>query len=265
MKDLARLLLQRGPITFIDHAEAKARWAAFRGAHGAAAIYAPLLTKPEDNAKFNKAAAIVYGLSLAQADMSGEYNTCRFSTAGCRSGCVSFAGKGELASVQGGRIRRTLFLAEDPDAFCTLLMHEVQRVWVKHGRHARVRLNTFSDIPWEDVLPELFEQFPLIRFYDYTKWYADLRTTPSNYTLTYSASERTDDDEEIPIVHSMGLNTAVIFDTKRGQHLPIMWHGALVIDGDKSDDRSADPSGVIVGLRAKGRMRNGNPMVRKVA
>lgn len=263
MQDIVRLLAEHGPIQFMDAAQAKALWIAFRGTHGAMALYAPLLTKPEDNTKFNKTSAIVYGLSLAQSDMSG-YNTCRFSTAGCRQGCVSFAGKGELATVQGGRIRRTQFLAEYPDAFCTLLMFEIERVWAKHGSNARVRLNTFSDIPWERVLPEVFERFPAISFYDYSKW--NRRPgLPANYTLTWSATEDESDQWVASSVQSGGTSYAVIFDTKRGHDLPVTFMGVKVIDGDKSDDRSSDPHGVIVGLRAKGRMRNGNPMVRKVA
>lgn len=168
-----------------------------------------------------------------------------------------------MAVVQAGRIRRTLFLHENPSAFLTLLMWEIGKVWAKHGVNCRVRLNTFSDLPWERIAPDIFERFPLVRFYDYTKWGVGRSPLPSNYTLVDSASERTD-DEMLRIVPLTSRATAVVFDTKRGQDLPMKYMGVRVVDGDKSDDRFYD-KGVIVGLRAKGPMRNGTyEMVRKV-
>lgn len=255
-RDVVRHLLETR-WDFIALGEAKAQWAAHRAAHGAAELCAPLLTAPGDNAKLNKTEKhgnVVFSLSLAQSDTSG-HNTCRFSTPDCRRGCVSFAGKGELDSVQAGRIRRTTFLVDNPSAFFTLLFHEIERAWAKYGRALSVRLNTFSDIPWERVAPELFERFPAVTFYDYTKW-ATRADLPPNYTLTYSVSEFTA-DSSVLLNTSHGENVAVIFNTKRGQDLPVKFMGVRVVDGDESDHRPSDPRGVIVGLRAKGRMRDG--------
>jgi hypothetical protein len=240
------------------------RWAAFRVRHGLSNVPVPLLTAPDGNAKFAKTEAFVYGLALAQSDSSGV-NTCRFATPECRAACVSYAGKGELDMVKRARTVRTLFLHEDPDAFCTLLLFEVGKAWRKHGVQVRVRLNTFSDIPWERVFPELFERFPLVRFYDYTKWGAtrtkDVSMSP-NYHLTYSASEHTS-DLALPDLTADHVNVAVVFGRTPSQPLPTTYMGVRVVDGDKSDDRFLDPQGVIVGLRAKGRMRRpGFAMVR---
>src|SRR5258708_7942942 len=126
MLDLARTLVRGGPYSFVPWKDAADCYAQFRGDHGAKAVATPLLTAPTDNAKFNKTEHVTYGLSLAQSGMSEEYNTCRFSTAECRKGCVSFAGKGELATVQAGRIRKTVFLAEHPNEFFTLLVGELE-------------------------------------------------------------------------------------------------------------------------------------------
>jgi hypothetical protein len=53
----------------------------------------------------------------------------------------------------------------------------------------------------------------------------------------------------------------VVFSTKRGRPLPTHWHGLPVVDGDATDNRFDDPGGVVVGLRAKGRLK-GTDMVR---
>lgn len=252
--DLVRSLLERGPFDYIDLREAKRLWRSHREAHGLTGC-PKLLTWPTENVKYDKTllmSVFVYGLSLAQAELSG-WNVCRYSTPACRKGCVATAGNGMYPKVIPARIVKTLFLAEQPAAFLTLLMHELRQVWEMHGVNARVRLNTFSDIPWEQVHPELFTTFPLLRFYDYTKW-PNRINVPSNYHLTKSASERTA-DSSVLINTTHGENVAVVFTTTRTQELPGSYLGIPVIDGDKSDDRWGDPRGVIVGLRAKGRMR----------
>ena len=280
--DLVRHLVAGGPYELTDVATAKECYALFRGQRGAKAVATPLLTMPADNAKYAKsiklneeraedAYILTFGLSLAQADSSHQWNTCRFSSPECRMGCVSFAGKGELATVQAGRIRKTQFLAEHPSEFFTLLFAELQKVWETHGTHALVRLNTFSDIPWETLSPSVFARFPRMRFYDYTKWGvrsmdANLGAFewPGNYRLIYSASEKTKDSDVVRSVMD-GVNYAVLFDVPRGQPLPAIWEGVQVIDGDSSDDRWYDAKYSVIGLRAKGRMRKGNwKMVRKV-
>ncbi len=259
--DLARSLIKRGPFTPLDFKEANKAWEHFRVAHGAAATRPRLLTDPEHNAKFaktfNKSGTFVYGLALAQASTSLVANVCRYSTDECRAGCVSFAGRGSYSTVQNGRIRRTQFLNESPEAFLGLLMREVGRVWEKHDTGGRVRFNTFSDIPWEIVHPELFSTWPKLRCYDYSKYSLDRRPNlPKNYRLIFSASEKTTDEEIIKTV-TAGHNIAVVFNVKRSVDLPKKYLGIRVVDGDKSDDRYTDPRGVIVGLRAKGRMRTG--------
>jgi len=147
------------------------------------------------------------------------------------------------------RALRVAFLYANPSAFVALACAELRDGVAKHGR-VGCRLNTFSDIPWEKVCPWLLS-IPGVVFYDYTKNWAR-RSSPS-YRLTYSASERTAESAIVARVGE-GENVAVVFAVRRGCPLPATYLGCRVVDGDASDARHADPTGVIVGLRAKGRM-----------
>lgn len=270
--DLARQLVSAGPYELVDLQVARDCYRQFRVDQGAPPTNGqvpPLLTPPTANAKLGKGlknGVFEFGLSLAPAMLSEEVNVCRFSSPECRKGCVAFAGHGEMSWVIKARVIKTRFLAQYTAEFLTLLFHELEHaVWGKYETHARVRLNNFSDIPWEEIVvggQTVFGHFPRLRFYDYTKWGiramdANLGAFewPGNYRLTYSASEKTT-DEGIVRQALQGVNTAVLFDVPVGDDLPSSWEGVQVIDGDEHDDRWLDPSYVIVGLRAKGRMRN---------
>jgi hypothetical protein len=89
-----------------------------------------------------------------------------------------------------------------------------------------------------------------LAFYEYTK---NWDTKATDHHVTLSRSENITDQQVLDAV-SRGLSVAVVFSTKRGQPLPTTYLGIPVIDGDLSDDRTRDPKGCIVGLRAKGRM-----------
>lgn len=251
---LMQTILLRNPLDYteVDRRDAADHWAQVR-AHWGFGPSAPLLTPPDANVKLAKTKRPVYGLSLAPARESG-FNVCPHSTPLCRAGCVAFAGKGELPRIQAARIAKTQFLAKHPLSFLRLLQAEIERAIERHDEQIGVRLNTFSDIPWERVAPQLLASFhpKEVLFYDYTKDWS--RESIAIYHLTYSASERTS-EAAIEAACCAGRNVAVVFDTKRGHELPRTHLGIPVIDADESDDRTADPRGVIVGLRAKGRMR----------
>lgn len=249
---LATALLKRAPIETIDLRDARASWIEFRRSRGWAGD-APLLTPPTGNHKLMKSEWPTYAVSLAPARESG-INVCPFSTPLCRKGCIAFAGKGDLPAIKRARIDKTLFLAEQPRAFVTLLDHEIAAAHQKHGRLA-VRLNNFSDIPWEHIIPWLFERHSAVEFYDYTKDWGRVNL-PDNYWLTYSASERTPIAQVIGRTIQDDRNVAVVFDTRRSEPLPTTFWTVPVIDGDSTDERFLDPQGVVVGLRAKGRMRH---------
>lgn len=256
MADLIRVL-ERADLSPMDVPTARQIWRMNRVANGWGP-HAPLLTQPDGNVKYAKSVgqALIYGLSLAPAGASG-HQVCRWRTKACEAGCVAYSGKGGLAGIMEARVLKTRFLASEPQAFVTLVAHEIAKAVTRHGAEAiAVRLNTFSDLPWERLVPWLFERFAGVQFYDYTK--APDRSTPANYHLTRSATERMGDDEVVALVEG-GQNVAVVMSPSRHKDLPATWNGLIVIDGDKTDVRYLDPKGVVVGLRAKGTMRR-NPM-----
>lgn len=239
--------------------EAKRIWRAFREANGYSPK-APILTPPESNHKLALGDLVTYGLSLAQANTSGVANVCPFSTPCCRAVCVAKNGNGAFNKTQEARSLKVKFLLAHPSAFVSLVAAEIDAAYAKHGDSLRVRLNTFSDIRWEQVAPWLFADRPHVRFYDYTKDWA--RETPANYVLVRSVSER---PQAIKPILDAGRNVAVVFSTKKGLPLPASWNGYRVLDGDRNDNRADEPGGMVVGLRAKGRMRTSTgSMVRAV-
>lgn len=214
--------------------------------------YSYLLTRPDDNVKLHKSAIPTYGLSLAPASLSG-LNTCPWSTRLCRRGCLNTAGKGELDRVQRGRAIKTRFLAAHPAEALTILVAELRAAVAKHG-NVLMRLNVLSDLDWHAICPQLFD-IPGVTFYDYTKSLERFERylagwLPENYRLVYSASERVTDDVVDDLLLAGGT-VAMVFDQKP----PAQYRAMAVINGDASDDRVNDPKGVIVGLKAKGRMR----------
>jgi hypothetical protein len=226
----------------------------YRAAQGFKAETLPvLLTQPDGNVKLEKSERPSYSLSLSPAT-SGGWNVCPASTPECRAHCVAYAGKGSMSTVLRGRAWKTDALLHSPRAFLRTLVREIDKAVSKHGRIA-VRLNAFSDLRWEGFASFLFTRWgDAVAFYDYTKR-TDRGASPApSYTLTHSASERTNDPETVACMARVAP-VAVVFKTKRGQPLPETYGGCRVIDGDVSDFRPADPAGVVVGLRAKGSLR----------
>jgi len=210
-----------------------------------------LLTYPEAQRKLGKSERATLGLTLAPADASG-WNVCLWSTASCRAACVlNTAGNARYATVRDARVVRTRFLAEYPQAFVTLATAELIRAVERYGGEIDYRPNVASDVRWERIVPAWFG-LRGVRVYDYTKAPRAHRTPTRNYRLVYSVSERpTSTDEALAYLQSGGT-TAVVFATRRGAVLPTTWNGFPVIDADADDARTDDPSGVVVGLRAKG-------------
>lgn len=235
----------------------------FRVSLGAspASMGSSLLTPPDSNEKFAKTTRPVFGLSLAPhrdavrilgEDIIGNVNVCPWSTPSCRTGCVAFAGNGEYHKVQRSRAIKTGFAAKHPEDFLSLLIEELERTSRKEP-DAAVRLNTFSDVAWERVLPS--GVFHLLAFYDYTKGGIKRFRAGKEvgYKLVLSVSERTN-LASMDSWLAEGATAAVVFSQRKGEDLPATFRGHPVIDGDLTDDRLIDPPGSIVGLRAKGRL-----------
>jgi hypothetical protein len=196
--------------------------------------------------------AILY---LAPAKSSG-FNTCPMASKGCAASCLNTAGRGQMNSVQLGRINKTKWYFLERESFLIQLKKEIRshinRCKIK-GFTPAIRLNGTSDISWERH--NLFNEFKEVQFYDYSKIYkraikwAD-KKYPKNYHLTYSLNE--DNKKEAMQVLKRGGNVSVVFRNKK---LPKKFKGFKVINADYSDVRFKDPKNVIAGLYAKGKAR----------
>lgn len=109
--------------------------------------------------------------------------------------------------------------------------------------------------------PSIFEAFPEIQFYDYTKVYKRAyRDLPANYALvlSYSAAHDGYAKAVVKAAAETGANMAVVFRHKNGQPDRFTFSSDAVslsrqvFNGDNDDLRFLDPKGVIVGLYAKG-------------
>lgn len=243
---------------------AKSFWACFRSNFGfnipsnlSEMVFG---TIPNANAKLDKSEELIFGLSLAQANTSG-INVCWWSSPECRANCVGKNGNNGFPKTMKAKIAKTRFLFEHPEEAGIVLADfwmKAEQKGIDLNKEVGGRLNTFSDINWIESAPWIFNRFKSIQFYDYTKEWK--RESPfKNYHLTYSASERTKDNEIIDFV-SQGKNVAVVFNSWK--LLPTEYLGFTVINGDKDDVRWKDPAGVIVGLKRKGSMKATSPMVR---
>ena len=196
--------------------------------------------------------AILY---LAPAKSSG-FNTCPMASKGCAASCLNTAGRGQMNSVQLGRINKTKWYFLERESFLIQLKKEIRshinRCKIK-GFTPAIRLNGTSDISWERH--NLFNEFKEVQFYDYSKIYkraikwAD-KKYPKNYHLTYSLNE--DNKKEAMQVLKRGGNVSVVFRNKK---LPKRFKGFKVINADYSDVRFKDPKNVIAGLYAKEKAR----------
>jgi hypothetical protein len=203
-------------------------------------------------------------LHFAPGRLSG-FNVCPGASAACLVACLNTAGRGGIIKkgetsnkIQAARLRKTLFYFNETDTFMAQLAKEIGNIVklaAKHGLKPAIRLNGTSDIRWElqkvnyggNVFQNIMLAFPNVIFYDYTKL-ANRRNLPPNYSLTFSLSEDNDKSAEQALAN--GLNVAAVF-----RKIPPTFLGRTVVDGDVSDLRFLDPSGVIVGLKAKGKAK----------
>ena len=255
---LTRICSQIRPDDLPSYTEAREYWAKLREREGFARTK-PMLMARDNNTKVKKNEPLTWTLSLSPHKESGVLNTCTNATKECIYGCVSHNGNGAYPSVIQGRRVRTMLLVERPDVFAALMRRELQNVvryGERKGRAVAVRLNTFSDLPWERMFPWLLAEFGG-QFYDYTKdWKRIVR--PANYHLTFSVSHRTT-EEMIDDALSAGRNVAMVADRSAGNgrgECGTSWRGHRVVDGDQSDYRPGDGEGVLVHLYPKGRARS---------
>lgn len=203
------------------------------------------------NSKLRKGENYNVGLELLPDGLSGV-NLC-VGAGACKLSCIAFTGTGNILTYkrlyEGGmpnalkaKCKRTKLFLEDREFFMDVLDIELgasKRYADLKGATMAVRLNTTSDVDWT----EFMESHPNIQFYSYTKVFN--RKALPNHHVTYSASEKTS-VATIKKLVAKGNNVAMIF-----HKVPHEWNGIPVIDGDKTDNRYEDASGVIVGLKYK--------------
>lgn len=234
----------------------------------------------------------IVGLSLlphwlwhdAVGGMLGEkrrITLCAYSTDECRQSCLVYSGSNNNDVYNAVvKLARTNALMTEPEAFVRLLEIAALRHLSKRGSFIRhVRLNMFSDIPWELVCPELlqschsatlatrskaadlYDKDPEAAFYDYTK--IPGREFLPGYDLTFSFSGANAKDCLNELEN--GRRVAVVFIDPEIPHasskgaerfrLPpavrIYGNEVPVIGGDTYDARPHDPGSVVVGLKYK--------------
>jgi hypothetical protein len=195
-------------------------------------------------------------LYLAPAKISG-YEVCPMRSAGCTAACLYTAGMGAFSNVQQARIKKTKMFFEQREEFFKLLHKDIKSLIAKAKKEnltPAIRLNGTSDINW--VRFKIFEQYPEVQFYDYTKMLNHLTKDVANYHITFSKNEMNDVDCKIAL--ERGYNVAVVFNTKKGVSLPPSWNNYPVYDGDDTDVRFYDPDNHVIGLRAKGMAKKDN-------
>lgn len=201
-------------------------------------------------------------LYLAPYELSG-YQVCAMAhIAQCHEGCLNTAGKGTFNSVQAARIRKTKLFFEDRAAFFAELIPSI-RLLIRKARKLGLipvcRLNGTSDIRWESVAFEwdgvwyenVFEFFPDLQFYDYTKIANRNVDHIPNYDLTFSYSGVPAFQRYTKQAIDQGYRIAVVF--RHRDAIPAEFLGTTCVDGDDSDLRHEDPPGVVVALYAKGK------------
>ena len=192
-------------------------------------------------------------LHLAPATLSGK-ETCPKRTAGCTAACLNTAGRGGMFKrgentnmIQKARIRKTEYFFADRDAFMLDLAYDIQkaiRFAERKGLTPVFRLNGTSDLSWEkyDVVEgfNIFEMFPQIQFYDYTKVLGRKVKHLTNYHLTFSKADGNDSDVAEALLQ--GMSVVAVYD-KIPEGVP---------SADETDLRFLDPKGIMLGLKAKG-------------
>tara|TARA_R110000787_G_scaffold195733_4_gene307117 strand:- start:1182 stop:1988 length:807 start_codon:yes stop_codon:yes gene_type:complete len=199
-------------------------------------------------------------------------NLCSHASKGCAKACLFGSGAARFEEVQNGKRNKTEYYLENRKDFMKQLVKEItkaekihnaivgEKQYKKNGvdvlrfKSFAIRLNGTADIPFEKIKLDsglnIFETFPNVQFYDYTKNPKRFEKKQSaNYHLTFSRSE--DNDIISEDLLSKGHNVAIVFGVKNATELPTTYKGYKVINGDETDLRFLDESNVVVGLKYK--------------
>jgi hypothetical protein len=223
-----------------------------------------LLGAGDANPKTAKNRVPTKGLSLFPHRGIGFGNVCPFAK-NCVATCLAHQGQGSVPSVYGARVAKTVLYHLAKDWFLLKLHRELDNF--RRSRPADeivgVRLNMFSDIPWEEH--GIIDAHPGISYYDYSKDPNRFGMIRPNYWVTFSHDGLNTEDSlrvlraggNVSVVwHTAAADLLARFGTSAAcgkaahrQILPKTWNGFDVIDGGETDWRWEDPRGVVVGLR----------------
>ena len=190
-----------------------------------------------------------------------SFNSCAMAKqASCIDACLYTAGRGAFNNVQTASQRKAEWFYKDRDSFMKQLYEDIKKFQTYcHKRNIQpcVRLNGTTDIRWELIkigAYNIFDWFPEVQFYDYTKIANRKCKDISNYHLTWSYSNANPEYAKLlDKALEQGMNAAVVY--RKEYHKP-KWQGYPVIDGDSDDLRFLDPKGGhIVALYAKGKAK----------
>ena len=205
--------------------------------------------------KGEKLGVKTYIMYLSQFTQNSKgINLCSHASKGCAEACLFSSGMGGIyTTVQNARLKKTEYFLRDRRSFLYQIKEEIETAIRLNKDKFKVvfRLNGTSDIRFEKFkvfennTKNIFEMFPDVTFYDYTKNHIRFtKELPSNYSLTFSRSE-TNDIKAFELLKK-GFNVAMVF-TKT----PKQYKGFEVVNGDETDLRYLDKSNVIVGLKYK--------------
>jgi hypothetical protein len=206
--------------------------------------------------KGTKMGYLSFILHLAPSDLSGK-NTCPKATAGCIAACLNTAGRGGMFKrgettnmIQKARIRKTQYFFNNRAEFMVDLANDIKkaiRYAERKGLTPVFRLNGTSDLSWEkySVIEgfNIFEMFPNVQFYDYTKVLGRKTKMYPNYHLTFSKADGNDSDVAEALLQ--GMSVVAVYD-KIPEGTP---------SADETDLRFLDPKGIMLGLKAKGKAK----------
>ena len=220
--------------------------------------------KTSKNTKYGYLTAIQY---LSPWKTSGVNLCAMAEQAGCIEPCLYGSGRGAFKNVQEARLNRTKLFLNDQAGYFVKLVGEIKALIKKAdklGLKTAVRLNGTSDIRFENIgfyiedtyYRNIFECFPDIQFYDYTKIPNRFKSVngasnfPDNYDLTFSYSNKPGFEKYNQRAIDNGYRIAAVFE--KVETMPLTFHKKPVLSGDDNDLTFTKPKGSILGLYAKG-------------
>lgn len=213
--------------------------------------------KTQKGEKFEYTTYIMY-LAPAVQNSKG-IDLCPMRSKGCTKACLFTSGRGKFTTVEKARVNKTEFYVNSRHQFLHELFEQVHKIVRRHKKAKLpkdmykkfcIRLNGTSDINFLRQKIDgknIYETFPDIQFYDYTKNHFQLLSNSyDNYHITFSRDE-TNEETAVKLI-SDGFNAAFVFE----KYIPKTYKGYTVLNGDETDLRFLDKrGGYIIGLKYK--------------